>query len=525
MQETSWVRKTLLSSVAAFALGGLTVGTAAVAALATQDAQQSEASRPQEARPHQVAPNAALFQQLSFADLVEEVSPAVVSIRTEADVPVRRGRMLPPGFEQMLPPGFRFDYDGGDEDEEGEEFSRRAVGEGSGFFIDDDGHIVTNNHVIEGADAIKVVLDNGDELEATLVGTDPSTDIAVLKVEPSGEQKFVRFAEETDLRVGDYVLAVGNPFGLGGSVTSGIVSALGRENRGNTPYADFIQIDASINRGNSGGPTFDLRGNVVGVNTAIVSPTGGNVGIGLAVPSDVASNVVRQLIAEGAVTRGWLGVQIRDLDDRLASAVGLEETKGALVAAVTEGSPAEKAGFQEGDVVLQFDGTDIDSSTALTRTVGALPPGKTVEARVFREQKERMLKVTLAKRDPYEARQADAADKLDEPKEDQELEMDMGVTFSALTDVFRSRYSLESDLQGVVVAHVKPGSEAEDAGIVEGMVISRADNSPVTSVKDMKKIIEAAQKRKDAEAILIKVTIPARGATILALPITQEDRG
>ena len=203
----------------------------------------------------------------------------MVSIRTESEVPSRRSMRLPPEFERMLPPEFRGRGDGDEDDGP----TRRALGQGSGFFINDQGHIVTNNHVIDGADEITVVLDSGKELAATLVGTDPSTDLAVLKVDPHAEQRFVRFSTDADLRVGDYVLAVGNPFGLGGSVTSGIVSAIDRENTSQTPYANFIQIDASINRGNSGGPTFDLKGNVVGVNTAIISPTGGNVGIGLAV--------------------------------------------------------------------------------------------------------------------------------------------------------------------------------------------------------------------------------------------------
>jgi serine protease Do len=503
MSNSTTTKRLLSASVAAFALGAVSVG-----ALSTSIAQDDT---PQQAQPKSVVPNAAIVQQLSFADLVEEVSPAVVSIRTEADVPIRRRMTLPPEFERMLPPEFR----GGEDDEA----TRRAFGQGSGFFVDDQGHIVTNNHVVEGATDITVVLDNGDELSAKLVGTDPSTDLAVLKVKPSGEQRFVRFSENADLRVGDYVLAVGNPFGLGGSVTSGIVSALGREGGSANPYADFIQIDASINRGNSGGPTFDLRGNVVGVNTAIISPTGGNVGIGLAVPADVANDVVQQLIAEGTVTRGWLGVGIGDLDERLADAVGLDEPRGALVQTVQEGSPAEKAGFAEGDVVLEFDRKPIDSATALTRIVGALPPGETVRARILREGKERTLNVKLARRDDEAAQGGE-----DVPSGSDEMEMDLGVSFSSLNEAARTQLGFDEDVNGALVTDVERDSEAAEAGIREGMVVTRADNQAVRSPRDLDKIVKAAKDRGKS-AVLVRVEDPRRGAFFLALPVTAGEQG
>ena len=503
-------RKLLAVSTAAFALGGATVGSLM--------AQETEG--PREARPQLMAPNPSFIQQLSFADLVEEVSPAVVSIRTEAEVPVRSRMQIPRGLEQMLPPELREELERSDE--EGD--TRRAVAQGSGFFIDDQGHIVTNNHVIEDAVEITVVLDNGNEVPAELVGTDPATDIAVLKVEPSSSQRYVQFAEDTDLRVGDYVLAVGNPFGLGGSVTSGIVSAMNRDDGGAT-YANFIQIDASINRGNSGGPTFDLRGNVVGVNTAIISPTGGNVGIGLAVPAEIALNVVDQLITEGAVTRGWLGVSIGDLNDGLAAAVGADDTHGALVQSVQEGSPAEKARFRDGDVILEFDGKQVDDAADLTRIVGALPPGERVNAKVLRDGDTKTLTVTLAKRDPLEAKQAGEGDEDESGSASPEdEEMAVGLTLSSLTGEVRERLGLEDTIEGVYVSKVSRGSEADEAGFQRGMVVTRADNMAIKTPEDLKKAFDAAKKR-GKEAVLVRVETSQAGGFFLAMPVEADDKG
>lgn len=509
-------RQSLLLAVAAFAFGGATVGAVSAVAIAAQ-----QDGRPTQARPQLTVPDPSFLQQLSFADLVEEVSPAVVSIRTKSRVEAKRGpRMaLPPEFERMLPPGFLPDQGRGDRPE-----TRQAFGEGSGFFIDDRGHIVTNDHVVEGADEVTVVLHNGKELAATIVGTDPSTDLAVLKVEPSADQRFVRFETDADVRVGDYVLAVGNPFGLGGSVTSGIVSAVGRENRiSQTPYADFIQIDASINQGNSGGPTFDLRGNVIGVNTAIISPTGGNVGIGLAVPAGVAAGVVDSLIRQGEVIRGWLGVSITDVDDRLASALGVEAGAGALVQSVQPGSPAARASFAEGDVVLRFDNAVIDSAGALTRAVGQLPPGKTVKAVVLRGGVERTLNVTLARRDRAEARAATGVPGAGAaPTQPAEVEMDLGVTLSALTPALRGRLGLPEGTEGALVLNVDAASEAAEAGIREGMVITRADNLPVVGPSDVEKAVTAAKKR-GKEAVLVRIQT-AESGFFLALPV-EASRG
>lgn len=514
MTKTTSFRRKLFAGAAVLSLSALG-GLSLIGPANSQSAPQVM----QEARPQMMAPNANLIAQLSFADLVEEVSPAVVSIRTEMDIPVQRRMSLPPEFEKMLPEEFRGRSDGG-------ETFRKAHGEGSGFFIDAKGHVVTNNHVVEGAEEITVVTDDGQELPATLVGTDPSTDLAVLKVEPTSGQRYVRFAPNTDLRVGDYVLAVGNPFGLGGSVTSGIVSALGREDHTRrTQYADFIQIDASINRGNSGGPTFDLKGNVVGVNTAIISPTGGNVGIGLAIPADVASEVVAQLIDEGSVTRGWLGVSIGDLDDRLASAVGLETEEGALIQQVQDDSPAKAAGFKDGDVVLEFNGRKIDDAATLTRTVGAIAPGKTVKAKVFRDGKNKTLSVKLAKRDPEGPRAAvegSGANPGSSLKD--EMKMDLGVTFSSLSQDTRDRLGLADDVHGVLVTDVDRNSEAAEAGIREGMVITRADNKAVKTLSDIDRAVRDA-KARGKEAVLVRVQTARQGGFFLALPINDKGQG
>lgn len=486
---------TKLAAASAFVLGALTAFPASA-----QESVDMDSFR---------AKNAELYQKLSFADLVERVSPAVVSIRTTREVEASPLTALPPELERLLP-GLRDRFGGLDDGE-----TRRAFGEGSGFFIDDEGHIVTNNHVIEGADEITVVLNNGTELLAELVGTDVETDIAVLRVEPSSEQRYVRFDPDAEVRVGDYVLAVGNPFGLGGTVTSGIVSALDRDS--GLPYSDFIQIDASINRGNSGGPTFDVNGNVIGVNTAIISPTGVNAGIGLAIPAAVADNVVRQIIENGSVARGFLGISIRDAEPQILEAVGLAGRSGALVANVTEGSPADKAGIEAGDVVIELEGDAITSASELTRKVGSYPPGERVRVTAFRDGKERSFTVTLDRRDPQ--RLADGGAGIMPESDDGEETRRLGVSFRALDDETRRRLGVGDDVEGVLISDVEQDSEAAAAGILPGMIVMEADNRKVTSPRDIEEAVEDA-KRRDRGAILLRVQT-RQGLDFRALPISS----
>ncbi len=457
--------------------------------------------------PRLLAPPVSYEGQLSFADLVEKVSPAVVSIHTEKST---RVASLPPGFEDM----FRNRY-GAIPDERFQQ-EQRSVAEGSGFFIDSDGYVVTNNHVIEGAEKITVRLNNGVELEATIVGTDPGTDLAVLKVDAPEGQAYVRFADDVSLRVGDWVLAVGNPFGLGGTVTSGIVSALGRDNYSPGSYSDYIQIDAPINRGNSGGPTFDLRGRVVGVNTAIYSPTGGSVGIGFAIPASTADYVTSQIIKNGSVSRGWLGVSIRDVDNDLAMALQLDSTKGALVADVMEGTPAAEAGFESGDVVLQFDGKDIENARDLTRNVGAVEPGKTVRVKVARNGSFKNINVKLGERTEENVT---ASANTDDSKKLSMLDK-LGVQFDSLTDQWREELGLDEEAKGVVVTGILPGSPAADAGLVRGMLVMKADGKVVKGRADLDKIIKKA-KAEGREAIALRVQIGDR-KDFRALPLSEE---
>ncbi|NHK29594.1 DegQ family serine endoprotease [Parvularcula flava] len=486
-------KKLILSGVGALAIGA--------AAIALPDTTYAQA-------PRLMTPPTGFGGQMSFADLVEQVSPAVVSIHTEKTIEQPE---IPSEFQWFFERQFGEDF----EERFGEE--RQAAAEGSGFFVDGDGHIVTNNHVIDGAETITIRLNDGSELDAVLLGTDAATDIAVLKVDAPNNQPFVTFADNVNLRVGDWVLAVGNPFGLGGTVTSGIVSAIGRDN-GMGVYNDFIQIDAPINRGNSGGPTFDLNGRVVGVNNAIYSPTGGSVGIGFAIPAQTASFVVDQLIEKGTVTRGWLGVEIRPFDNNHAAAVGLDSDDGALVVNVQSGTPAAKAGIESGDIVLDFNGTKVDNARTLTRAVGAVAPGETAKLTVWRNGEQKNLRVKLGERNEEQLAEADIPSD-DGASPTPEITSELGVRFSALTDQARQQYDLPAELRGALVTSVAPNSPAAQAGLQRGMVIYEIDNDAVSSPSDVESKIKSLQD-SGKEAVLLRVQAGDR-KDFRALPLKK----
>lgn len=353
----------------------LLTGALAVAAPLTYQAIQSNPASA--AAPVAVLP--------SFAPLVKATRPAVVTIRTSGTA--REGQQIDPQMREFMERFFGRDFS-----DEAPRRGPRPQGLGSGFIVRSNGTIVTNNHVVENSDDIKVILSDGEELSATLIGSDPKTDLAVLRVEAGRALPTVNWGNSDAVEVGDWAIAIGNPFGLGGTVTAGIVSARGRDIRSG-PYDDFFQVDTSINRGNSGGPLFDQTGQVIGVNTAIFSPSGGNVGIGFAIPSNQAREVVADLITSGSVERGWLGVSIQPVTDEIAAAIGMDEAKGALIADVVNGGPAEDGGLRRGDVILSFGSKPIGTVRDLTRTVADTDPGTSTRVRVLRKGQEETVTV------------------------------------------------------------------------------------------------------------------------------------
>jgi serine protease Do len=417
-----------------------------------------------------------------YADLVQAVKPAVVNVRVEREASAEGpmgGQQMPPMDPEMRRFFERFFGEPG----QGPgpmppQPPQRMRGEGSGFIISADGFIVTNAHVAGGADKITVSLDDGSELDATLKGVDEKTDLALIKVEAGKPLPYVTFGDSSQIRVGDPVVAVGNPFGLGGTVTSGIISATGRE-IGSGPYDDFLQVDAAINRGNSGGPTFNLKGEVVGVNTAIFSPSGGSVGIGFAISSNLAKQVVADLMDDGKVERGWLGVQIQGLDEDLAANLELPKAEGALVSGVQAGSPAEKAGIERGDVILSFGGQPIDKVGQLSRAVAAVPAGEKAEVVLWRDGQEVKLTAEIGAMPAGDqvAAAEPAAEQADQPR--------LGLALAPLTPEQRQQLGIGGDVQGVVVAEVAPGGPADAKGIQAGDVILSVDDTAVAEPADV----------------------------------------
>jgi serine protease Do len=428
----------------------------------------------------------------SFADLAEKVSPAVVNITTSTTVAASTGP------QPIVPDGSPFeDFFRDFMDRNDGQRPRRSQALGSGFVISEDGYIVTNNHVIANADQITIEFYEGGELEAEVIGTDPNTDLALLKVESDEPLDFVPFGDSEEARVGDWVMAMGNPLGQGFSVSSGIISARGRALSGS--YDDYIQTDAAINRGNSGGPLFNMDGEVIGVNTAILSPNGGSIGIGFAMSSRVAEGVIRQLRDYGETRRGWLGVRIQDVTDDLAEGFGLEEARGALVTDVPEG-PAAEAGMQQGDVIIAFEGQDIEDTRDLVRRVGNTEVGKTVRILVFRNGETETLNVTLGRREDAE-RTVPASITSDEPIEGEAL----GLSVSEMTDELRGQLGLPNDASGLVVTDVAGDSEAFEKGVRAGDVITEAGQQPVATVSDLEdRIAEAKEAGRKSLLLLVR---------------------
>jgi serine protease Do len=459
-------------------------------------------------------------QAPGFADVVEKVSPAVVSVQVKAKISPASDRgpdvFSGPGFDDLPNdhPLKRFFREfRGDGDRGGDRWQQRRgnrdnprprpVSQGSGFFISEDGYLVTNNHVVEGGSAFTVVMDNGDELDAKLVGTDPRTDLAVLKVDDSRKFTYVDFADDGKVRVGDWVVAVGNPFGLGGTVTAGIVSARGRD-IGAGPYDDFIQIDAAVNRGNSGGPAFNLNGEVVGINTAIFSPSGGNVGIAFAIPASTARDVVQDLIRDGSVSRGWIGVQIQPVTKDIADSLGLADAKGAIVSEPQADGPAVKAGIKSGDVITAVDGKPVGSPRELARLIGGIQPGKSVDLTVWRDGKSEQVKLELGTL-PGSDTQASADDGKPQQVEPSSL-ADLGLTVAP-----------SEDGKGLVVTDVDPDSDAADRGIQPGDVITAVNSREVKGPSDVTTAMDDAAKA-GRKAVLMQLSRDDT-SRFVALPI------
>ena len=443
----------------------------------------------------------------SFADLSEELLPAVVNVYTTQNIRVDRNRRggldrFEDFFRRNLPPGLNNDDEDDNRNRRPRVQQRRSLG--SGFIIDASGIIITNNHVIDQADEISIRLHDGTELEAEVVGKDDKVDLAVLKVETDEDLPFVRFGDDTESRVGDWVLAIGNPFGLGGTVTAGIISARNR-NINSGPYDQYIQTDASINRGNSGGPMFNMKGEVIGINTAIFSQTGGNIGIGFAVPSTQAQIVIGQLREFGRTKRGRIGVTIRDVNDDIAESLGLENSDGAMVNSVLEDSPSAEAGVEFGDIIIEFDGTEIKEVRDLTTIVANTEIGKTVDMVVLRDGERVTLRITIDELDESNGEEDEEEERSQDDKDETILDMSL----AELDEESREELELGDDINGVLITGVDYGSGREGLrGLRRGDIIVEVTQREVSSIEDVKTQIDA---QKEAGRSVVLLSIYRRG--------------
>jgi serine protease Do len=434
----------------------------------------------------------------SFAELANQLLPSVVSIATMQTLKPNSAEAQLPD----LPPDSPLQNLFKDFLDKNKNQSHHVTSLGSGFIIDPSGLIVTNNHVVADADEITVTLNDGTTLPAKIVGRDDKTDLALVRVKPKSPLPAAHFGDSDKARIGDWVIAIGNPFGLGSSVTAGIVSARNRDIAAG-PYDDFIQTDAPINRGNSGGPLFDMDGNVVGINSAIFSPSGGSVGVGFAIPSNMAREVVEQLRQYGQTRRGWLGVRIQQVTSDIAEGMGLPTSTGALVADVTPNGPAAKAGVQEGDLITGFDGKPVPDSRALPRVVADTPVGKTVNLDVLRKGKKTTLRVTIAKLDDSDlAAGALKPAKPTPPKPGSKLGQ-FGFTLAPLDGETRTKYKIAGDVQGAIVTDVDPDSPAAEK-MLPGDVIVQVQNEPVRTPEEVAKRVNADTKAgRKVELLLV----------------------
>ncbi len=464
----------------------------------------------------------------SFADLVDKLSPAVVNISTTQKVKGGAGvQFFGMPFEQMPDdPQFEpfrdfFERFGAPQGPGGKEAPEREVTSlGSGFIMDASGYIITNRHVIDEAEEITVTLHDNSKYKAKIVGKDKKTDLALLKIEAKKPLPFVTIGDSDVVRVGDWVVAIGNPYGLGGSVTQGIISARQRSiNAG--PFDDFLQTDASINRGNSGGPLFNVNGEVIGINSAIFSPSGGNIGIGFSIPVNLAKPVIQQLKEFGRTHRAWLGVKIQEVSDEVAESVGLAKAMGALVVEVNKDSPAEKAHVQVGDVITHFDGKEISEMRFLPRMVAETKIGKNVELTLWRKNKSVSAKATLTEMDESETDEA-AKEGEPKPKPGTTGEVVLGMELAPASKDLRTRYGLDEKAAGLVVLEVKPGSEAAKRGLEEGALIAEAGSEPLKSVADFKAALEATRKA-GRKYVLLKV-MSEKDTAFITLPIDEKEK-
>ena len=448
----------------------------------------------------------------SFADLAAKLLPAVVNVSTTQTIKPGEGGsspghslgpdvpQFPPGspFEEFFKDFFNRNREGGGNREA---LPRRATSLGSGFVIDPAGLVVTNNHVIADADEITVTLQDDTNFKAEVVGRDTKTDIALLRIKPSKPLASVKFGDSDQTRIGDWVLAIGNPFGLGGTVTAGILSARAREiNAG--PYDDFLQTDAAINRGNSGGPMFNMNGDVIGINTAIYSPSGGSIGIGFAIPSNLARPVVEQLKEFGKPRRGWLGVNIQSVTDEIAESLGLDKPRGALIASVRDGGPAQVAGIQPGDVVLSFDGKDVSDMRHLPRIVAETAIDKAVKVTVWRKRKEVTLDVKVGELKETEQQASLPASKQQPATPSDQIQV-LGLSLANMSPDLRERFSLSDDAAGVVVTNVDSASQAAEKGVKAGDMIVEVAQEEVKSAGQINDLVDAAKKAGRKSVLLL----------------------